>query len=112
MKVTEVRDVPSGKNPHNVDARIIYDTENAMVVHITLRPGESLKRHMTPVDVAFYVLEGRGVVEIGEDRIEVGPDTIIESPVRVPHRWINESQNTFRVLVMKVPRPTDKTIIL
>jgi len=31
-----------------------------MVTVIILRPGQSLKRHVTPVDQAFYVLEGSG----------------------------------------------------
>lgn len=112
IKATEVKDVMSGKNPHNVDARVIYDTEHAMVVHITLKPGESLRRHITPVDVAFYVLEGKGTVEIGQDRLEAGPDMIIESPARVPHRWINDGPGVFRVLVMKVPKPKESTVIL
>ncbi len=60
MKITEVKSVSSKPNPHNVDARAISDTESAQVVHITLQPGEALKKHITPVDVVFYVLEGRG----------------------------------------------------
>jgi hypothetical protein len=43
MKVTQVKDFESVKNPHNVDSRIIYSTEKAMVVHIMLKPGESLR---------------------------------------------------------------------
>ncbi len=72
MKITEVKSVSSKPNPHNVDARAISDTESAQVVHITLQPGEALKKHITPVDVVFYVLEGRGVVEIGEERARGG----------------------------------------
>lgn len=112
MEIRTVAETPIGKNPHGVDARKVYDTEHAVMVHITLQPGESLKKHITPVDVAFYVLEGTGVVEIGEERRECGPDTLIESPARIPHRWINESDHLFRVLVVKVPRPTESTRLL
>src|SRR5690606_39694945 len=84
----------------------------AVVVMITLQPGESLKRHKTPVDVIFYVLEGTGTVEIGEEQATVGKDTLIESPARIPHRWINESGEVFRVLVIKVPKPTEETKLL
>jgi len=112
MDVRTVGELPKEKNPHGVDVKKLYDTENAVVVHITLQPGEGLKRHITPVDVAFYVLEGRGVVEIGEERQECGPDTLIESPGRIPHRWTNESDAPFRVLVIKVPRPTESTRLL
>lgn len=112
MKVVEVKDVQSKPNPHGVDARGISDTESAQVVHITLRPGESLKKHITPVDVVFYVLEGNGIVEIGDERKEVGPDTLIESPAKIPHRWMNESSGLVRILVVKTPRPKEATKLL
>ena len=112
MKITEVKSVSSKPNPHNVDARAISDTESAQVVHITLQPGEALKKHITPVDVVFYVLEGQGVVEIGEERASVGADSLVESPAKIPHRWINESQAPLRVLVVKTPRPKEATKML
>ena len=112
MKITEVAHVVSGPNPHHVDARKVYDTDNALAVVITLQPGESLKKHITPVDVFFYVLEGTGVVEIGEENATCTKDMLIESPARIPHRWINESSSVFRVLVVKVPKPKEETKLL
>ena len=112
MKIIDVAKIASGPNPHHVDARKIYDTDNAIAVVITLQPGESLKKHMTPVDVFFYVLEGTGIVEIGTERAKVTKDQLVESPARIPHRWINESKAVFRVLVVKVPKPTEETKLL
>jgi quercetin dioxygenase-like cupin family protein len=112
MKVVEVKDVQSKPNPHEVDVRNISDTENAQVVHITLKPGESLKNHITPVHVVFYVLEGQGIVEIGDERKEVGADTLIESPAKIPHRWINESKGLVRILVVKTSKPKEATKML
>jgi quercetin dioxygenase-like cupin family protein len=106
MKVIEVAKADKTQNPHGVDARKIYDTEHAQAVVVTLKPGESLKRHITPVDVFFYVLEGRGIVEIGDEKKEVGPDTLIDSPADIVHCWYNESDADLRVYVVKVPRPT------
>lgn len=56
MKIVEVEKADRAPNPHGVDARKMSDTEWAQVMHITLEPGESLKKHVTPVDVVFYVL--------------------------------------------------------
>lgn len=95
-----------------MDARQIYKTKNATAVVITLNPGESLKKHKTPVDVFFYVLEGTGVVEIGDDKDTASKDSIINSPANIPHRWINESDKVFKVLVVKVPTPTTETKLL
>ena len=44
---------------------------------MTLKPGESLRRHITPVDVFFYVFEGKGVVEIGDEKKKVEKDSIV-----------------------------------
>lgn len=112
MKITNALIAEDRPNPHGVSAKPIYDSPHAMAVHITLQPGQSLKRHATPVDVFFYILEGSGVVEIGEERAEVSRDMIIESPARVPHRLANEGAHVFRVLVVKVPKPAESAKIL
>jgi mannose-6-phosphate isomerase-like protein (cupin superfamily) len=112
MKIVDVSQEPIHENPHHVDARKVYDTEHATATVITLDPGEALKKHITPVDVFFYVLEGTGIVEIGDERAEVGKDHLVESPAKIPHRWMNESGGTLRVLVVKVPRPTTGTRLL
>lgn len=101
-------------NPHDVAAKKLHDSEHAQVVHIHLAPGEKLRRHATPVDVCFYVLKGRGKVHIGEESVEVGPDTLVESPARIVHWLSNDAaqDGPFEVLVIKTPRPTSKTRLL
>ena len=112
METIDVESAPSVKNPHGVQVKKLYDTEHAQAMHITLEPGEKLRRHVTPVDVFFYVLEGTGVVEIGDERKSVERDTLIDSPARIPHCWYNEGEEALRVLVVKVPRPTESTRVL
>ncbi|MCC7550277.1 MAG: cupin domain-containing protein [Methanobacterium sp.] len=112
MKIVEMNKTPIAETPHKVDVRKLYDAENAQAVHIRLEPGESLKRHITPVDVFFYVLEGKGIVEIDEEKKEVKKDSLIDSPARIPHCWYNESEETLNFLVVKVPRPTTETKVL
>lgn len=112
MKIVDVKKAEVALNPHGVDARRIYESKNAQAVHITLKPGEALKKHITSVDVFFYVLEGKGTVEIGSEKKEVGHDMLIESPAKVPHCWYNESSDIFRVLVVKVPKPMESTRLL
>jgi mannose-6-phosphate isomerase-like protein (cupin superfamily) len=112
MNTIEARTAPTIQNPHHVNVSKLYDNEHAQVMHITLEPGESLKPHITPVDVFFYVLEGTGTVEIGDEKKLVGPDTLVDSPARIRHCWYNESSEVLRVLVAKVPRPTERTQVL
>ena len=112
MEITKVGEVSSSKNPHGVDARPIYSHPNAQVIILTLKPGESLKRHITPVDVFFYVLEGKGVVEVGDEKKEVSKDTIVHSPAKTAHCWHNKSDSTLKIMVTKTPKPTESTILL
>lgn len=112
MKTLRVTDAQNIKTPHGVKACKLYDTVDAQAIHLTLEPGEALIRHITPVDVFFYVLEGTGIVEIGDEKMEVSKDTLVESPKDILHCWYNESESTLRVLVVKAPRPTSATKLL
>jgi len=106
MKKVKAAEFARSENPHGVEAKKIHENENVQTVHITLQPGEKLVRHSTPVDVFFYVLEGTGVVEIGDEAETVDKDTLIESPANIPHEWRNESNAILRFLVVKTPKPS------
>lgn len=112
MKTVNALEAPEIKNPHGVSARELLSHEHVQAVMVTLQPGEALKRHITPVDVFFYALAGEGVVEVGDERQAVVPDTLVESPARIAHRLLNESDGVFRCLVVKTPRPTTPTKVL
>lgn len=100
------------ENPHKVDVRQLYDKPSAQIMHIMLKPGESLKPHFTPVDVAFYVLEGTPTIHIADEAVVHEKETLIESPADIVHYLSNESKNTCRVLVIKAPRPEKTTRLL
>lgn len=100
------------ENPHKVDLRQLYNDPSAQIMHITLKPGESLKPHKTPVDVVFYILEGTPVVHIGEESKIIEKDTLVESPADSVHFISNEGPDIIRVLVIKAPRPEKITKFL
>lgn len=82
MKIVQVGKTKMSETPHKVDVRKLYDHESAQVNHITLQPGESLKPHITWVDVFFYILEGTPDVMIGDETVTVEKDNLVESPKR------------------------------
>jgi mannose-6-phosphate isomerase-like protein (cupin superfamily) len=112
MNVVNALTAADSPNPHGISARELLSTEHAQVTMATLQPGEAMKLHITPVDVFIYALEGEGVVEIGDERATVTRDMLVESPIRIPHRVLNESDSVFRYLVVKTPRPTEGTRLL
>jgi len=112
MKVVKVIDVPEIPNPHGVSVRPLHATEHIQVEHLLLQPGEVLNKHIASVDVYLYVLEGQGIVEVGEEREEVAVDALVEIPAQLPHRLLNEGSGPFRVLNIKAPRPTVPTKVV
>jgi hypothetical protein len=37
---------------------------------------------------------------------------LVDSPARIPHRLMNEGDEVFRFLVIKTPRPSEKSRVL
>jgi len=104
MKTTKVAQTAPFQNAHGVDARKILSSPDAEVIYMALNPGESLKKHTTPVDVFFYILEGKGEVQVGEETLEVEKDTVVDSPKGIPHLLRNSGEGVFRFLVVKLPK--------
>ena len=112
MKISKVRETPVKETPHKIDARMLYDKNSAQAVHIKLNPGESLKPHITPVDVFFFVIEGSPDVLVGEEKRKVEVNSLVESPKDIVHCIYNNSKEIVRVLVVKAPKPTTQTKLL
>jgi len=112
MIIKEINKTEIKNNPHGVDSRLLYDKDEAQAVHITLQAGESLKPHITPVNVFFYILEGEATILVEKEKQIVKKDCLVESPKGIPHCIYNNSKNVVRVLVVKVPKPTKATKIL
>lgn len=112
MIVTKVKHTPIKDTVHKIDARELYSYDSAQVIHIKLESGESLKLHITPVDVFFYVLQGTPEIMVGKEKQIVETDCLVESPKNIPHCISNNSDKVVRVLVVKAPKPTAQTILL
>ena len=112
LEIIDKNNIEIAKTPHNVDIRKLYSFEHASIVHIELKSGEALKRHVTPVDVFFYILEGQGEVEIGSEKKVIRKDQLIFSPMNIVHRLLNPFEHNFRFLVIKTPTPTKETKFL
>ncbi|AHF80244.1 cupin domain-containing protein [Thermococcus paralvinellae] len=102
MIVVRVEEAEKVENPHGVDVRKLIDMGNAQIFHITLKPGEELKRHTTPVDAFLYIIKGKGIAEVGEEKEEVKKATLVYLPKEVPHKVANTGSLEMEFLVIKV----------
>lgn len=112
MEITNCSKSGPMKNPHNLKASKLYDSDLAEIIHLQLDSGGSTVKHITPVDVVFYVLEGEATISIGDEIETVSADNLVKSPKGVPHNISNKSDSLLRVMVTKLPKPTEATIII
>ncbi len=104
MKIAKVDNINPFDNAHGIDARKIYDSPDCKTIFMSLGPKQALKLHTTPVDVIFYILEGRGDVVVGEEKQEVSRNMLVESPKNIPHLLENTGVGLFKFLVIKFPK--------
>jgi quercetin dioxygenase-like cupin family protein len=103
VKITKVADCPSKPNPHGVTAKLLREGPNAVLVHLSLEPGQTIAPHEAPMDVLFFVLEGAGVAPVGDESIPVAADTLLENPKGNPHGFSNTGSGPMRILAVKLP---------
>jgi quercetin dioxygenase-like cupin family protein len=104
MEIRKIFETEAFVNGHGVEARKFYQNEQLMMVHLSLKPGDVIAKHAAPLDVKFLVLEGKGIVEIGNESQEVEANTLIESPANCGHGWRNESDELLRIVVIKMQK--------
>lgn len=112
MKVTNVFDVEEIPNPHFISVRALHVSERAQFEHLMLEAGEEQKNHVAYTNVYLYVLEGEGLLETGDEVIQLHPDILVEMPPEMPHRLVNNGGVRLRILNVKAPRATKSTHIV
>ncbi len=71
-----------------------------------LEPGQAQKLHAHAAATKFYfVLEGRGIFQIGAERRELGPGELAWSAAGEEHGVENQSDQRLRLLVVMAPNP-------
>lgn len=74
------------------------------VVEMLLEPVAAAPAHVHhDTDEAIYVLEGRLVLEVGDDRFETRPGSFAFLPKGVPHRYLPQPPGPVRVLWILTP---------
>lgn len=105
MKVVRIAELPFVTSPRGPKVRRVLDEPAVAVSNVVLEPGQELPAHKTPVDVFFYIHEGRGTVSIGDESAVAQAGDVIFSPKNIPHGLKAAPDSTFSVLVVKTPNP-------
>lgn len=102
MNIVNLKGLKGEQRGKQVTALKIPSEFKAQSVNIIIQPNGELPLHTTTVDVIFYVIKGRGIIEIGDEKKEVEEGNFIDSPANIPHAWYNPNTEELSVLVIKL----------
>lgn len=89
-----------------IDIKVSYlDTNGGLSVSeiIDTRKGGPARHLHHEQDEWFYVAEGEYVIEVGEERYELGPGDSVLAPRKVAHVWAHVGEGTGRLIAALQP---------
>ena len=95
-------ELPIETNIRGIDSRVLVDHDHATIKQLIVKPNESIPIHQVPVDVTFFVLEGRGTITIGEQTYSVEPFSIVTCSKHTSMS-VRALDNVFSFLNIKTP---------
>ncbi|HEU5328436.1 MAG TPA: cupin domain-containing protein [Thermomicrobiales bacterium] len=82
-----------------VPGRFLFEGSSFGLDHLTLvlgetAPGQGVALHRHTYEELFVVHGGRGTYTVGDATFEAGPGDVVLIPSSVPHRYVNNAQET------------------
>jgi quercetin dioxygenase-like cupin family protein len=89
--------------------QVIHSDARGHVSELAFAQHARIPPHDNPNTTWFCVIEGGGFVEVGDERLRVGPGEAVLWPAGVPHgAWTEGS--TMRVIVIELAGPDDSQL--
>jgi quercetin dioxygenase-like cupin family protein len=74
--------------------------------HAVLKPGKEIESHIDPYEEVYYLLQGQGVMTVGDERQKVAAGDAIWLPHGIPHSLENGGDEDCIILVVAgMPQP-------
>src|SRR3972149_6426689 len=83
--------------------KILHDSEKMRAVLFCLLPGQKVAPHTAPVEVLFYVIQGKAAFILGEEQVNLEAGAYAVSKINEPHGF--EAKEKLVVLALIAPRP-------
>lgn len=80
MKHFKLNDLEAVLNKYNVSAKTLVNHDHATIKNLYLNPGQTIPDHKVPMDVTFFILEGKGQITIAGESVEVNPFDCVLCP--------------------------------
>jgi quercetin dioxygenase-like cupin family protein len=102
MEIIEYKNAP--KIPIEFEAHNLCNRKDLDIIHLIIKEGTVLDRHKNPTDVIFYIINGKGIFEAGDNRYVITEKTCIQIEANLEHGWINSGQGDLVLLVIQIKK--------
>mgnify|MGYP006283506267 CR=1 FL=1 len=103
MDIIKMNELDGNRNKRGVIAKKILKNEDVQVMNLVLNPGDEIGKHSVPVNVFFYIVEGKGSLQIGDEVNLVEEKDIIPCPPNTEMSLQADQGERFVVLNVKTP---------
>jgi quercetin dioxygenase-like cupin family protein len=92
-----------------IDKQSFPESKNIYMVYCEVKPGGEVEKHshIKGHEEAVFVLSGHAKMEVGSDKFEVDPDTVVFIPSGVEHGWSVLGKESLKILVCICPPLSD-----
>lgn len=103
MEIIKSKAIVSEANVKGVSATHLINKEHVRVTKLMLEPGDIVPEHDVPVEVFFYVISGRGSIQIGNERTVVEAEDLVTCPKDTKMALWADQDDSFVVMNVKTP---------
>jgi quercetin dioxygenase-like cupin family protein len=103
MEIIKSGEIKGELNPKGISAVHLIRQKHVRVTKLMLEPGDILPAHDVPVDVFFYVVSGKGTLQIGADKADIEAQDMAVCPANTKMALWADRKESLVVLNVKTP---------
>lgn len=103
MEIIKMNEVKGMINKRGVEVKQLIKHKDTTVMNLVLKPGDVVPEHSVPVNVFFYIVEGKGTLKIADEEKIVEEKDIILCPPNTNMSLKADQEESFVVLNVKTP---------
>lgn len=104
MSLIKMKELKGEINKKGVLMKTLVDHQNATVRNLILKIDQVIPPHEVPVDVFFYIISGKGSIQIGNTKMDVEEQDIIVCPPNTPMSVFADKGEELSFLNVKTPK--------
>ncbi len=90
-------------------ATMLFDSSELQGIlffaYALLKPGKVLESHIDPYEEIYYLLQGQGIMTVGDEQQKVVAGDAVWLPYGIPHSLVNDgNEDCLIVVVAAMPR--------